>query len=109
MQERKKYTREEKRQHVARWQASGLTRQQYSDHHGIKFSTFRKWPQDTHRVTNNDDEALLPIHIAPGADATQTASEVNEPIMLFLPCGMRMCCHASQLTDVLRALNHAQA
>ncbi len=36
MQERKLYTLEEKRQHVASWRASGLTRQQYCELHSIK-------------------------------------------------------------------------
>ncbi|EIW7681890.1 IS66 family insertion sequence element accessory protein TnpB, partial [Salmonella enterica] len=27
----------------------------------------------------------------------------------FLPGGIRMCCHPSQLTDVFRALKHADA
>jgi hypothetical protein len=44
MQERKHYTLEEKRQYVAAWRASGLTRQQYNELHDIKFSTFREWP-----------------------------------------------------------------
>ncbi|EKI3324903.1 hypothetical protein PEH87_002776 [Salmonella enterica] len=31
MQQRKLYTLEERRQHVAKWRASGLTRQQYCE------------------------------------------------------------------------------
>ncbi|EKI4886602.1 IS66 family insertion sequence element accessory protein TnpB, partial [Salmonella enterica] len=33
----------------------------------------------------------------------------NEPVTLFLPGGIRMCCQPSQLTDVFRALKYAQA
>ncbi|EJN3747402.1 IS66 family insertion sequence element accessory protein TnpB, partial [Escherichia coli] len=33
----------------------------------------------------------------------------DEPVTLFLPGGIRMCCQPSQLTDVFRALRHADA
>ncbi|EEO7697845.1 hypothetical protein QXB10_001713 [Salmonella enterica] len=55
MQKRKLYTLEEKRQHVASWRASGLTRQQYCELHDIKFSTFREWPQDTKAERRGND------------------------------------------------------
>ncbi|WP_072185448.1 hypothetical protein [Citrobacter sp. CtB7.12] len=99
-QERKHYTFEEKRQHVAAWRASGLPRQQYSELHDIKFSTFREWPQDIKIRVSKHASRLIPVHIA--------AHAVNEPVMLFLPGGIRMSCHALQLTDVFRALKHAQ-
>ncbi|WP_418657837.1 IS66 family insertion sequence element accessory protein TnpA [Citrobacter werkmanii] len=59
MQERKLYTLEEKRQHVASWRASGLTRQQYCGLHGIKFSTSREWPQDTKAARRGNDSGLI--------------------------------------------------
>lgn len=108
MQERKQYTLEEKRQHVAAWRSSGLTRQQYSELHDIKFSTFREWPQDIKTRVSNDSAGLIPVHIATDSAVTPVAPAVNEPVMLFLPGGIRMSCHALQLTDVFRALKHAQ-
>lgn len=36
------------------------------------------------------------------------AAAVNEPVTLFLPGGIRMCCHPSQLTDVFRALRYTE-
>ncbi|WP_442320129.1 IS66 family insertion sequence element accessory protein TnpA [Buttiauxella ferragutiae] len=36
---------EQKKQHVASWRASGLTRQQYCELHDIPFTSFREWPQ----------------------------------------------------------------
>lgn len=108
MQERKRYTLEEKRQHVAAWRSSGLTRQQYSELHDIKFSTFREWPQDTKTRVSNEGSGLSPVYIATESAPTSVAPVVNEPVMLFLPGGIRMSCHALQLTDVFRALNHAQ-
>lgn len=108
MQERKHYTLEEKRQHVAAWRASGLTRQQYSELHDIKFSIFREWPQDIKTRVSKDASGLIPVHIATESAATPAAQAVNEPVMLFLPGGIRMSCHALQLTDVFRALKHAQ-
>ncbi|HHI2554929.1 IS66 family insertion sequence element accessory protein TnpA [Klebsiella aerogenes] len=109
MQQRKQYTLEERRQHVTNWRASGLTRQQYCELHDIKFSTFREWPQDTKSVVSKDGSGLIPVHIATEPVTTPDAPAVNEPVMLFLPGGIRMSCHALQLTDVFRALKHAQA
>lgn len=37
---------EQKKQHVAGWRASGLTRQQYCELNDIPFTSFREWPQD---------------------------------------------------------------
>lgn len=109
MQERKLYTLEEKRQHVASWRASGLTRQQYCELHDIKFSTFREWPQDTKAERRVNDSGLIPVHIATAQPVAPAPSAVNDPVMLFLPGGIRMSCHATQLTDVFRALKHADA
>ncbi|GLH25498.1 hypothetical protein ENT52713_28940 [Enterobacter sp. 200527-13] len=64
MQERKLYTLEEKRHHVASWRASGLTRQQYCELHDIKFSTFREWPQDTKAERRVNESGLIPVRIA---------------------------------------------
>lgn len=45
MQERKLYTLEEKRQHVASWRASGLTRQQCCELHSIKSPRETRCPE----------------------------------------------------------------
>lgn len=37
---------EQKKQHVAAWRASGLTRQQYCELNNIPFTSLREWPQD---------------------------------------------------------------
>ena len=109
MQERKIYTLEEKRQHVASWRTSGLTRQQYCELHSIKCSTFREWPQDTKAERRADDSGLIPVHIATAQPVVPAPPVANDPVMLFLPGGIRMSCHATQLTDVFRALKHADA
>ncbi|EEU7751397.1 IS66 family insertion sequence element accessory protein TnpB [Salmonella enterica] len=109
MQKRKLYTLEEKRQHVVSWRASGLTRQQYCELHDIKFSTFREWPQDTKAERRGNDSGLIPVHIATAQPVVPAPPVVNDPVMLFLPGGIRMSCHATQLTDVFRALKHADA
>ncbi|MEZ2578506.1 IS66 family insertion sequence element accessory protein TnpA [Buttiauxella ferragutiae] len=108
MQSQKRYTFDEKIQHVASWRASGLTRQQYCALHTIKFSTFREWPQDTKTERRANDSGLLPVHISTTSPAEPLSPVVNDPVMLFLPGGIRMSCHATQLTDVFRALKHAQ-
>lgn len=109
MQERKPYTLKEKRQHVANWRASGLTRQQYCELHGIKFSTFREWLQDTKAERRLNDSGLIPVHITTAQPVAPAPPVVNDPVMLFLPGCIRMSCHATQLTDVFRALKHADA
>jgi len=109
MQQRKQYTLDEKRQHVADWRACGLTRQQYCELHNIKFSTFREWPQDTKPAVSKDDAGLIPVHITAESAMVPAVQVVNDPVMLFLPGGIRMSCHSTQLTDVFRALKHAQA
>lgn len=107
MQQRKLCTHEEKRQHVASWRTSGLTRQQCCELHSIKFSTFQEWPQDTKAERRGHDSGLIPVHIATAQPVVQPPPVVNDPVMLFLPGGIRMSCHATQLTDVFRALKHA--
>lgn len=37
---------EQKKQHVAAWWASGLTRQQYCELNDIPFTSLREWPED---------------------------------------------------------------
>lgn len=102
---------EQKKQHVVAWRASGLTRQQYCELNDIPFTSFREWPQDVAKVERRTSEpSVLPVHIAePAPPAGSFSPAVNEPVTLFLPGGIRMCCHPSQLTDVFRALKHADA
>ncbi|EGO7688965.1 IS66 family insertion sequence element accessory protein TnpB, partial [Escherichia coli] len=50
---------------------------------------------------------IIPVSVsgAPGMDDGRPLSD--DPVTLFLPGGIRMCCQPSQLTDVFRALRHA--
>ncbi|EEY4117795.1 IS66 family insertion sequence hypothetical protein, partial [Escherichia coli] len=52
---------------------------------------------------------IIPVSVsgAPGMADGRPLSD--EPVTLFLPGGIRMCCQPSQLTDVFRALRHADA
>ncbi|MGL5388952.1 MAG: IS66 family insertion sequence element accessory protein TnpA [Enterobacterales bacterium] len=102
---------EQKTHHVTSWRASGLTRKQYCDLNDIPFTTFREWPQDVARAERRANEpAVLPVHIAePAHHARSVLPMTTEPVTLFLPGGIRMCCHPSQLTDVFRALKYAQS
>jgi len=102
---------EQKIQHVTSWRASGLTRQQYCELNDIPFTAFREWPQDVARAERRTNEpTVLPVHIAePARPAEPVLPVTTEPVTLFLPGGIRMCCHPSQLTDVFRALKHADA
>ncbi|EBR5103448.1 IS66 family insertion sequence element accessory protein TnpB [Salmonella enterica] len=102
---------DQKKQHVTAWRASGLTRQQYCELNDIPFNSFREWPQDVAKAGRRSSEpTVLPVHIVePVPPAESFSTMVNEPVTLFLPGGIRMCCHPSQLTDVFRALKHADA
>jgi hypothetical protein len=102
---------DQKKQHVASWRASGLTRRQYCELNDIPFTSFREWPQDVAKAQRLASKpTVLPVHIVESAPPSEPFSSVaNEPVTLFLPGGIRMCCHPSQLTDVFRALKHANA
>ncbi|ECF1925503.1 IS66 family insertion sequence element accessory protein TnpB [Salmonella enterica subsp. enterica serovar Newport] len=101
---------EQKRQHVAAWRASGLTRQQYCELNDIPFKSLREWPKDVAKAEHRANEpTILPVQIAPTLQADAPPPVANEPVTLFIPGGIRMCCHPSQLTDVFRALKYAQA
>lgn len=105
-----RWTIEQKRQHVAAWRASGLTRQQYCELNDIPshhFANRRRMSQKAERRAN--EPTVLPVHIAPPLHADVPQPVTNEPVTLFLPGGVRMCCQPSQLTDVFRALKYAQS
>lgn len=52
------------------------------------------------------EPAVLPVHITKSAPPAEAfSSTLNEPVTLFLPDGIHMCCRPSQLTDVFRASN----
>ncbi|MEI9745003.1 IS66 family insertion sequence element accessory protein TnpB [Enterobacter ludwigii] len=72
---------------------------------------YREWPQDVAKAQRRAGEpTVLPVHIAePAPPAEPFSATANEPVTLFLPGGIRMCCHPSQLTDVFRALKYADA
>ncbi|EGC1290759.1 IS66 family insertion sequence element accessory protein TnpB [Salmonella enterica] len=99
---------DQKKHHVTAWRTSGLTRQQYCELYDIPFKSLRQWPQDIAKAERRANEpTVLPVHIAPPLHAD--APPPVEPVTLFLPGGIRMCCQPSQLTDVFRALKYAQA
>ncbi|EJQ8127451.1 IS66 family insertion sequence element accessory protein TnpB, partial [Salmonella enterica] len=47
---------EQKRQHVAAWRASGLTRQQYCELNDIPFTSLREWPKDVAKAERRANE-----------------------------------------------------
>lgn len=101
---------DEKKHHVDAWRVSGLTRVQYCELHAITFKSLSKWPQDIAKVERRANvPAVLPVNIAQPSHADAPPPVMNEPLTLFLPGGIRMCCHPSQLTDVFRTLKYAQS
>lgn len=101
---------DQKKHHVTAWRTSGLTRQQYCELYDIPFKSLRQWPQDIAKAERRANEpTVLPVHIAAPLHTDAPPPVTNEPVTLFLPGGIRMCCQPSQLTDVFRALKYAQS
>lgn len=102
---------DQKKHHVASWRASGLTRQPYCELNNIPYTSFREWPQGIAKAERRACEPIvLPVHITEAPPPAEPFSPVvNEPITLFLPGGIRMCCYPSQLTDAFRGLKYADA
>ncbi|EBY2670046.1 IS66 family insertion sequence element accessory protein TnpB [Salmonella enterica subsp. enterica serovar Newport] len=107
-----RWTLDQKKHHVAAWRASGLTREQYCDLYDIPFKSLRQWPQDVAKAEQRANAPeIIPVRVSEGPvdiDTVHQYSAVHEPVTLFLPGGIRMCCHPSQLTDVFRALRYAE-
>ena len=51
--------------------------------------------------------AFIPVSVSglPESRGT-TATAAGEPVSLYLPGGIRLCCRAAQLADVFRELRH---
>lgn len=95
-----------KKHHVAAWRASGLTWQHYAELHNIAFTAMREWPQEVAKPEcRKNESSLLLINISTDLCAENPSQMVNDPIMLFLPGGIRMSCRSTQLPDVFRSLN----
>lgn len=106
-----RWTLDQKKHHVAAWRASGLTRMQYAELYDIPFRSLRQWQQDVAKAEQRaNTPEIIPVRVpeASAGDALHLHAAVNEPVTLFLPGGIRMCCHPSQLTDVFRALRYAE-
>ncbi|EJA5989094.1 IS66 family insertion sequence element accessory protein TnpB, partial [Salmonella enterica] len=96
-----RWTLDQKKHHVTAWRTSGLTRQQYCELYDIPFKSLRQWPQDIAKAERHANAPeVIPVRVsaAPaGYDTTHQHATVNEPVTLFLPGGIRMCCQPSQL------------
>ena len=108
-----RWTLDQKKHHVAAWRASGLTREQYCNFYDIPFKSMRQWPQDAAKAEKlAKAPEIIPVSVSPAplnSDTLSQHSTASEPVTLFLPGGIRMCCLPSQLTDVFRALRYADA
>ncbi|ENW5049559.1 IS66 family insertion sequence element accessory protein TnpA [Salmonella enterica] len=75
---------EQKRQHVAAWRASGLTRQQYCELepvNDIPFKSLREWPKDVAKAECRANEpSILPVQIAPALQADAPPPATNGPV-----------------------------
>lgn len=65
------------RQHIERWQCSGLSQAEYCGQHGINVRTFAARLCDSRKQPATDSVALVPVRIAPTEPtllATSTAA-----------------------------------
>ncbi|EEH4119229.1 IS66 family insertion sequence element accessory protein TnpB [Salmonella enterica subsp. enterica] len=107
-----RWTLDQKKHHVAAWRVSGLTRKQYCDLYDIPFKSMRQWPQDVLKAEKlAKAPEVIPVSVSPASlnSGNITQHATSEPVTLFLPGGIRLCCQPSQLTDVFRALRYADA
>ncbi|EIK2434421.1 IS66 family insertion sequence element accessory protein TnpB [Escherichia coli] len=89
---------------------TGCVHIKYCELYDIPFKSLRQWPQDVAKAEKQARAPeIIPVSVsgAPGMADGRPLSD--EPVTLFLPGGIRMCCQPSQLTDVFRALRHADA
>ncbi len=94
---RMRWTLDQKKHHVAAWRASGLTREQYCALYDIPFKSLRQWPQDVAKAEKRARAPeIIPVSVSgtPGMPDGRPLSD--EPVTLFLPGGIRMCCQPCQ-------------
>ncbi|WP_024195274.1 IS66 family insertion sequence element accessory protein TnpA [Escherichia coli] len=78
------------------------------EQHNIPNKSMRYWPKDIARADRNEQgPAFIPVSVSglPESRGT-TATAAGEPVSLYLPGGIRLCCRAAQLADVFRELRH---
>ncbi|HAI3608752.1 IS66 family insertion sequence element accessory protein TnpB [Escherichia coli] len=79
------------------------------EQHNIPNKSMRYWPKDIARADRKEQgPAFIPVSVSglPESRGT-TATAAGEPVSLYLPGGIRLCCRAAQLADVFRELRHA--
>ncbi|AML17130.1 IS66 family insertion sequence element accessory protein TnpB [Escherichia coli] len=78
------------------------------EQHNIPNKSMRYWPKDIARADRKEQgPAFIPVSVSglPESRGT-TATAAGEPVSLYLPGGIRLCCRAAQLADVFRELRH---
>ena len=78
------------------------------EQHNIPNKSMRYWPKDIARADRKEQgPAFIPVSVSglPESRGT-TAPAAGEPVSLYLPGGIRLCCRAAQLADVFRELRH---
>ncbi len=65
------------RQHIERWQGSGLSQAEYCGQHGINVRTFAARLSDSRKRPATDLVALVPVRIAP----TEPAAAPTAPVV----------------------------
>ncbi|MDF7680562.1 IS66 family insertion sequence element accessory protein TnpB [Enterobacteriaceae bacterium ESL0689] len=94
---KRKWCIEQKKQHVADWRASGLTRRQYCVLNDISFASFRDWPRDVARAEQPARApAVLPVHLS------GSSSPVAGTVTFFLHGGIQLRCLPSQFKHRFR-------
>lgn len=91
-----KYSREQKQQHIADWQQSGLSRRAYAVQHGINEATFYYWVEKNNEATSTETPRFIPARLA----------VPEEKVTVTLTGGIGITCHIAQLPHVIQVLQH---
>lgn len=78
------------------------------EQHNIPNKSMRYWPKDIARADRKEQgPAFIPVSVSGLPESRGTAATAaGEPVSLYLPGGIRLCCRAAQLADVFRELRH---
>lgn len=99
---RQKTTLEQRRQHVAAWQSSGLSQAAYCRRHGIKLPTFHTW-QGLYKEQESLPSSLVPVRIE------RSLPTLSSPVVLRDSRGYSLeipATHSAQwVAELLRCLD----
>lgn len=103
-----RHTVKQQQQHVADWQASGLSRTQYSLQHHLNVKTFCNWIGKWTKIPTSPaaEPHFIPATVAP-EEAALSLPKIDRH-MLAITLNLKRCsitCQPSQLPAIMAELN----